>query len=137
MLQRAMSVRSAPDAISPSCWFLCSWERHGVCQWSHGQCGVLVYSSTALRACKCIDAMSFTTPRFQQWFNDPRELSIHVIVQVRPGRQPAPDFVNKLLGANFAAMAKKGDPVLKPFLQVRPECTCGWICLLFGRWTRV
>ena len=28
--------------------------------------------------------------------------------------------MNKLLGANFAAMARKGDPVLKPFLQVPP-----------------
>ena len=28
--------------------------------------------------------------------------------------------MNKLLGANFAAMARKGDPVLKPFLQVTP-----------------
>ncbi|KAK9845750.1 hypothetical protein WJX81_001368 [Elliptochloris bilobata] len=38
-------------------------------------------------------------------------------MSVRPGRQPAPDFVNKLLGANFAAMAQRGDPVLRPFLQ--------------------
>ena len=44
--------------------------------------------------------------------------------------------MNKLLGANFAAMAKRGDPVLKPFLQVRPEVTvsrCGHCGVLRAR----
>lgn len=40
-------------------------------------------------------------------------------MSVRPGRPPAPGFVNDLLGANFAAMQQKGDAVLRPFLQAR------------------
>ena len=40
-------------------------------------------------------------------------------MSARPGKPPAPDFVNRLLGANFAEMARMGDPVLKPFLQAR------------------
>ena len=39
-------------------------------------------------------------------------------MSARPGAPPAPSFVNRLLGANFAAMQRMGDPVLKPFLQV-------------------
>ena len=39
-------------------------------------------------------------------------------MSARPGAPPAPGFVNQLLGANFAAMQRMGDPVLKPFLQV-------------------
>ena len=39
-------------------------------------------------------------------------------MSVRPGQPPAPGFVNELLGANFAAMSRRGDDaVLKPFLQ--------------------
>ena len=38
-------------------------------------------------------------------------------MSVRPGQLPAPSFVNELLGANFAAMSRRGDAVLKPFLQ--------------------
>jgi hypothetical protein len=40
-------------------------------------------------------------------------------MSVRPGRPPAPGFVNALLGANFGAMQRRGDAVLKPFLQAR------------------
>ncbi len=40
-------------------------------------------------------------------------------MSARPGAPPAASFVNRLLGANFAAMQRMGDPVLKPFLQVR------------------
>ena len=39
-------------------------------------------------------------------------------MSARPEAPPAADFVNRLLGANFAAMERMGDPVLKPFLQV-------------------
>lgn len=39
-------------------------------------------------------------------------------MSVRPGHAPAPNFINRLLGQNFAAMERMGDPVLKPFLQV-------------------
>ena len=38
-------------------------------------------------------------------------------MSARPGAPPAPYFVNRLLGSNFAAMARMGDLVLKPFLQ--------------------
>ena len=51
-------------------------------------------------------------------------------MSARPDAPPAPDFVNRLLGANFAAMARMGDLVLKPFLQVRCRlfgcCTARW-----------
>ena len=30
---------------------------------------------------------------------------------------PTPDFINRLLGANFAAMQAGGDRVVRPFLQ--------------------
>ena len=39
-------------------------------------------------------------------------------MSVRPGAPPAADFINRLLGQNFAAMERMGDPVLRPFLQV-------------------
>ncbi len=40
-------------------------------------------------------------------------------MSVRPGQAVQPDFINSLLAENFAAMQRFGDPVLKPFLQVR------------------
>ena len=46
-------------------------------------------------------------------------------MSVRPGHPPATDFINSLLGANFAAMERSGDATMKPFLQV---CAC------WGRW---
>ncbi len=42
-------------------------------------------------------------------------------MSVRPGERPDPNFINLLLAKNFAAMRRFGDPVLKPFLQVRPN----------------
>lgn len=39
-------------------------------------------------------------------------------MSVRPGRPPKPEFINSLLGSNFASMERNGDATLKPFLQV-------------------
>lgn len=38
-------------------------------------------------------------------------------MSVRPGRPPKPEFINSLLGSNFASMERNGDATLKPFLQ--------------------
>lgn len=39
-------------------------------------------------------------------------------MSVRPGQKTPRNFVNRLLGVNFKSMSRKGDWVLKPFLQV-------------------
>lgn len=39
-------------------------------------------------------------------------------MSVRPGSSPSPNFVNRLLGANFAAMQRDSEATLKTFLQV-------------------
>ncbi len=54
-------------------------------------------------------------------------------MSARPGAPPAPDFVNRLLGANFAAMARMGDPVLKPFLQASRR----WWARIYFRFQRL
>ena len=46
-------------------------------------------------------------------------------MSVRPNRSPSPDFVNRLLGANFAAMQRDSEATLKTFLQV----ALAWDCL--------
>lgn len=51
-------------------------------------------------------------------------------MSVRPGHPPAADFINRLLGQNFAAMQRMGDPVLKPFLQVGCKAPLGPGCEL-------
>lgn len=42
-------------------------------------------------------------------------------MSLRVGQQQDPQFVNKLLGKNFAVMQKMGKPVLMPFLQDVPQ----------------
>lgn len=57
-------------------------------------------------------------------------------MSVRPGKQPDSQFINNLLSSNFQQMEKLGEPVLKPFLQVKTpnshefqstlaNCICG------------
>ncbi len=46
-------------------------------------------------------------------------------MSVRPGQGGDPQFINKLLGANFAVMQKLGDATLRPFLQVVVVCVHG------------
>ena len=38
-------------------------------------------------------------------------------MSIRSGQPISTDFINMLLSNNFAAMERRGDPVLKPFLQ--------------------
>ena len=44
-------------------------------------------------------------------------------MSVRPDAPPSRDFINRLLGQNFAAMQQDSEATLKTFLQARSQAS--------------